>query len=182
MSPKIKNIIIAVVALIALVLIYFFFIKKSSDVPLTSSTGSPNVSAAGTDTSANPTTDVNKDFVSILLSVNSIKLNDSIFQNQAFISLRDSSITLIQVGDEGRINPFAPIGVDTTNLPTDQGLVPVINPTTAETGVVTTTDTTGSTDLTTKSTDTKTNTSDSTNTKSKTVKKPTSTSNDSKKN
>ena len=51
-----------------------------------------------------------KDFLNLLLNVKNIKLDDSIFADNAFNSLRDSSIVLTPDGNEGRPNPFAPLG------------------------------------------------------------------------
>jgi len=58
-----------------------------------------------------------QDFLSLLLNVKSIRLDDSIFADPAFLSLRDSSIMLIPDGTEGRPNPFAPIGSDIIAAP-----------------------------------------------------------------
>ncbi len=112
MNSKIKNIIILVVVAIVLILIYIFFIKKGPvAASLTSSTGASLTPDA---TSGNGTPNTNDEFVSILLSVKNLKLDDSIFKDPAFLSLQDSSITLIQDGTEGRPNPFAPIGTEIT--------------------------------------------------------------------
>jgi hypothetical protein len=53
----------------------------------------------------------------MLLSVKSIKLEDSIFSNIAFNNLHDSSIDLIPPSNKGRVNPFAPIGYEDTLAP-----------------------------------------------------------------
>ena len=60
---------------------------------------------------------ITKEFLSILLSVKSIKLDDAVFADKAFTNLKDSSILLTSTGDEGRINPFAPIGSETATTP-----------------------------------------------------------------
>jgi hypothetical protein len=114
MASKIKNIIILLIIAAALILIYVFFIKKSPDeANLTSS--SPEI------TNLLPNTDISSqgvpvdtEFLSILLSIKNIRLNDTIFSSLAFTSFRDSSITLDPDGTEGRQNPFAPIGFDAT--------------------------------------------------------------------
>ena len=108
---KPKNIIIFIVAGIALVLIYIFFIKNGGEEPALVST-SPDGEVSPTSTAVNEESSQN--FLSVLLSVKSIKLDDKIFTDEAFINLHDSSITLIPDGTEGRVNPFAPIGSDTT--------------------------------------------------------------------
>ena len=124
MSSKIKNIIILIVVAVALVLVYIFFIKKAptQDATLTSSTtGAAVTPGAGTTSGATDTAAISEDFITLLLNVKSIKLDDTIFSDQAFISLRDSSIILTQTGDEGRPNPFAPIGSEAMGVPVDLG-------------------------------------------------------------
>ena len=75
-----------------------------------------------------------KNLLSILLSVKSIKLNDAIFSDTAFINLRDSSILLTPSGDEGRANPFAPVGSDAVTTPIAPVLTPpTTNPSTGST-------------------------------------------------
>jgi cytoskeletal protein RodZ len=116
MTPKIKNIIIVVVVVVVLVLIYIFFINKTQ--PQADLISNPSTSGVV----ANSTTDqtastTNDNFLSLLLDVNSIKLDDSIFSDPAFINLHDSSITLIPDGTQGRPNPFAPIGSDGITTP-----------------------------------------------------------------
>ena len=103
---KIKNIIILVVIGAILVLIYIFLIKAPDETAtLVSSSG---VAPATTTTDSS----VAKDFLTLLLNVKNIKLDDAIFSDSAFGALRDSSITLTPDGNEGRPNPFAPLGID----------------------------------------------------------------------
>ncbi|HTE48965.1 MAG TPA: hypothetical protein VK675_03605 [Candidatus Paceibacterota bacterium] len=128
--PKIKNIIIFLVIGAAIAAIYIFFIKPSpqDSATLVSSSGTPAVPNLATgDTNATEA----QDFLNLLLNVRNIKLNSTIFSDNAFISLHDSSITLTPDGNEGRVNPFARIGfddVDTTPLTCT--LPQVLNPTT----------------------------------------------------
>ena len=112
--PNLKNILIFVAIGAVLVLGYIFFIKPSSDdtATLVSATSSPTVADAVSPAIASESDSVAQDFLSLLLNVTSLKLNDAIFSDTAFLSLRDSSITLIPDGNEGRPNPFAPIGID----------------------------------------------------------------------
>ena len=122
MVPKIKNIIIFVVIAAAFILIYIFFIKPSPDqgslVSSPSGTSLPSVNSSGTDTSIpNGTPMVAKDFLTLLLNVKNIKLDDTIFSDLAFNSLHDSSITLTPDGTEGRPNPFAKFGNDSAPAP-----------------------------------------------------------------
>ena len=123
MTPKIRNIIIFTGIAAIFVFIYIFFIKPSPEEPsLVSSpsgTALPNID--GSPATANIPNDisatVNEDFLALLSSVKNITLDDSIFSDPAFSSLRDSSITLIPDGTEGRPNPFAQFGSDNIIAP-----------------------------------------------------------------
>lgn len=52
---------------------------------------------------------VGNSFLTTLLSVRTLRLDDSLFVNPAFQNLKDFTIVLTQPGNEGRPNPFAPI-------------------------------------------------------------------------
>lgn len=114
--PKIRNIIIFIAIGAVLVLIYIFFIRASPDntTTLVSSSGASAVSGTG---AAGNNPSVAQDFLTLLLSVKNIKLDDTIFSDDAFKSLHDSSITLTPDGNEGRPNPFAPLGTDNVVSP-----------------------------------------------------------------
>lgn len=109
MSPKIKNLIIFIVIAVGIVLVYIFFIKKGPEqAPLVSVSNSTTPV-----TNLQPNSSLlTQDFLSVLLNVKNIKLDDTIFKDPAFISLSDSSILLVPDSTEGRPNPFAPIGSD----------------------------------------------------------------------
>lgn len=119
--PKIKNIIIFVIIAAIFVSVYVYFIKGSPDdaptlVSSSENTVLPVSPSAGTSaTGSNPL--ITQDFLNLLLNVKTIKLNDAIFSDDAFIGLRDSSIILTPDGNEGRVNPFAPLGRDTVVAP-----------------------------------------------------------------
>ena len=107
--PNIKNIIIFIAIGAVLVLAYVIFLKPKAEVStLVSSTSITTTSA---EKATSDEVDA-KDFLALLLSVREIKLDYALFSDDAFIGLRDSSITLTQDGTEGRINPFAPLGTD----------------------------------------------------------------------
>jgi hypothetical protein len=115
MAPKIKNIILFVVLGAVLVAVYLIFIKKDPEEPSLTTTSSTGVVTSanapiGNVPKADP--EIAKDFLGLLLSVKGISLNDGIFSDVAFSKLKDSSILLIQDGNQGRQNPFAPIGND----------------------------------------------------------------------
>lgn len=121
--PKIRNILIFVIIAVILALIYFFIIKASPNqgsLVSTPNTTLPDVngSSASSNTPAD-TSAVAKDFVTLLLSVQSIKLDDAIFSDPAFNGLHDSSITLTPDAVIGRPNPFAQFGADNVTLPPD---------------------------------------------------------------
>lgn len=114
MNKNIKNIIIFTVIAVILILIYIFFIKKPTDEPnLVSGTAVTDNSNSGINN-----TDQNsliiKDLLSVLLGVKNIKLDDTLFSSKSFSDLHDSSILLTPPAnqEEGRSNPFAPIGTD----------------------------------------------------------------------
>lgn len=113
--PKIKNIIIFLVIGAVFVFIYFFYIKKSPDDSATLISSSETSSATEVlSANTNGSEDGTQDFLTLLLSVKNIKLDDTIFSDIAFKSLDGShSITLTPDGTEGRPNPFAPLGTDT---------------------------------------------------------------------
>lgn len=111
-TPQVKNIIIVAVVATILILIYIFFFQKSPEEQnLVSSTPTDAKAVAGV---LGGNSMITQDFLSLLLSVKSIRLDDKIFSDKAFINLRDSSILLTPIprGDEGRENPFAPIGFE----------------------------------------------------------------------
>jgi len=127
MAPKIKNIIIFVIIAAVFILIYIFFIKPSPDqaslVPSPLGTSLPNVNDSGADTNIpSGNSLVPKNFLTLLLNVKNIKLNDAILSDPVFNSLRDSSIVLTPDGTEGRPNPFAQFGNDSITVPVNNTL------------------------------------------------------------
>ncbi len=111
MSSTIKNAIIFLSIGIVLILVYVFFIRKPAEQDnLVSSANIPVVTTPTTP--AADLSSADKDFLPLLLSVKSIKLNDLIFKDEAFNALTDGSIEIIPDGTEGRPNPFAPFGFD----------------------------------------------------------------------
>ena len=131
--PKIKNIIIFVAIGAIFVFIYFYFIKsKEETAGLVSSTTAVVPSAPmATAPLGGASGNVEKDFLTLLLGVRGIKLDDAIFTDAAYESLDGThSITLVPDGNEGRSNPFAPLGSD--SLPPTT--LPTTTPTSAATG------------------------------------------------
>ncbi len=122
MMPNIKNIILFTSLGVALVLLYVFVIRKSPDEAnlVFTPTGGPDAGDLSELSLSSP----GRDFLPILLNVKNIKLDDSIFADPAFMALVDGSITLIPDTDEGRPNPFAPLGSEKTS----SGTPPPTNP------------------------------------------------------
>ena len=77
---------------------------------------------------------VGEEFLTTLLNIKNIKLEDGIFSDPAFATLKDSTIELVSEGNEGRINPFAPIGVDPSTIVTN---IPIIESTNTSSGTFT---------------------------------------------
>jgi len=117
MSSKLKNILILVVIALVLILVYFLFIKKAPEQPsLVPSANNTGVVATTPQTEeGNPS--LTKEFLTLLLNVKGIKINDQILSDPAFSSLRDSTIDIVDDGTEGRSNPFAPVGSDLVATP-----------------------------------------------------------------
>jgi hypothetical protein len=110
--PNLKNIIIFVSIAAAFVLVYIFFIRQpaGSETPTLvatpAETGTPTLAPVGATGAGG------QDFLTLLLSVRSIRLDTGIFADPAFQSLYDSTIVLLPDTTKGRPNPFAPIGID----------------------------------------------------------------------
>lgn len=115
--PKLKNILIFVAVAVGLVLIYVLFIKPSlTDNAPALVTSTPITTGGGIATSsASPAG--TQDFLTLLLSVKNIRLDDTVLSDNTFTSLHDSSISLVPDGTEGRPNPFAPLGSENIVVP-----------------------------------------------------------------
>jgi hypothetical protein len=123
MKPKsiIRNIIIlAVVAGLGFAGYKLFFANKTA-APKgslqttagvgTGSTGAPKIATTNTVKDAENAA-IGQDFLTTLLSVKSISLDESIFTNRAFLLLQDFNRPIPADENPGRTNPFAPLGVD----------------------------------------------------------------------
>jgi hypothetical protein len=101
---KYKNIILIIIIFaIAFIGYTLLFGKDRNEAVLSSeSTGEMSV--------------VEGDLVSLLIELRSVKLDDSIFSNPAFRSLRDFSQELVPE-PVGRRNPFAPLGIELNTEP-----------------------------------------------------------------
>ncbi|MDR3519631.1 MAG: hypothetical protein P4L63_01955 [Candidatus Pacebacteria bacterium] len=120
--PKIRNIIIFVAIAAVLILVYIFFVKPSlnnNQATIVSSSGTTtDTSGSTTGTNTADGTVVAQNFLNLLSSVRTIKLDVGIFSDPAFTSLHDSSVTLTPDATVGRPDPFAEFGVGDTTAPT----------------------------------------------------------------
>jgi len=112
MWPKIKNAIIFLSIALVLVLGYVFLFNK--DEPKDNLVSSLAVVPNATTNTGGVLPATDQDFLPLLLNVKNIRLDDGIFSDPAFMSLTDSSIILTPEGNEGRPNPFAPLGSENT--------------------------------------------------------------------
>jgi hypothetical protein len=124
MGKRLKNLIIITVVAIVLVILYMVFFGKTS-AP-TSGSGNLQSSSSLKTTSGNPVqsivnpqplneveaSQIGQEFINQLVNLQAIKLDDSVFSSLSFESLEDFTIILVQPGNEGRANPFAPFGID----------------------------------------------------------------------
>jgi len=93
-----KNIIVAVVTIVILFALYFFFFRNNNTID--------TETALYVEDQTNATLQVDKNLLSLLLEMKSIKLDEKLFNSPVFKSLNDYSID-IKIQEVGRINPFA---------------------------------------------------------------------------
>ncbi len=115
--PKTKNIIIFLAIGVVFVLIYVFYIKASPNDTAILVSSLPSTDTSSGAMTGNGDSSITEGFLTLLLNVKNIKLNDAIFSDNAFNSLHDSGITLTPDGTEGRPNPFAPLGSENIATP-----------------------------------------------------------------
>ena len=118
-SPLLKFAQVLIIVGIIAVTGYFFGFKNdyanAADTPGLVSTnkgtaqGLQNTAATGDTTGSQ--------VVSILRNLSVIKLDDAVFRNPAFALLTDISISLPPVTNQGRRNPFAPVGAADIAIP-----------------------------------------------------------------
>ena len=94
-----NKIIIIIVVVVAGILAYMYLTKGDSTSGL--SLVAENKTAADFSDA--------KDILNLLNRMSQIKLDDSIFQDQGFESLKDTTVVLTDL-PSGRNNPFAPLG------------------------------------------------------------------------
>lgn len=119
-------ILIVVVLLVVGGLVYFFVggSGDSTEAPATLATGglvSSNTGQnTGTAVSSTGASNTGDQVVSLLRNLSTIQLNDAVFQHPGFGLLRDITITLPPVTNQGRRNPFAPLSGDNAATPATQ--------------------------------------------------------------
>ncbi len=118
MKKILRTIIILAVVVGIGMLGYKFLFKK--DAPVSSDTGLATTAGVSTDPAVTATADASvttssNQFLSLLLDVQSIKLDDTLFASPSFTTLQDLSRPIAPDTNPGRANPFAPIGDDTTS-------------------------------------------------------------------
>lgn len=111
-----------VVLIIIAMVVYFVAVKgnnssSSSSTPglvstTAGATGVPTSQPSGIPTSAQTTGTPGSQVVALLRNLSAIQLNDQVFTNPSFALLTDLSVQLPEVTNQGRRNPFAPVGSD----------------------------------------------------------------------
>lgn len=153
-----KNILIGAVVIIVLVVIGFIIAKKfKNPAPRTSSSSLVSETGQAPIPGTQPKTEVSilSDELFLLLgSLENLSLDDSVLFNPAFRALRDISIPLLREGNQGRPNPFSPLGVDTAASAIQALPVTTISSRAANTGATTTTTTTTTTPVVNRTTTT----------------------------
>ena len=129
MGKKIK-IFVILILILAVAAGAYFFLSSKTNAPIASSTKSGLVAfsgAAPASSSGQVDTKNIDQFSSLLSTIESITIDTTIFQNKAYVSLRDNPI---EVGTDivGRSNPFAPIGADSTGAAPTAAQVTTLQP------------------------------------------------------
>lgn len=106
-----RNIIIIAIVVIILGLgaKFFFSGDTTQEIGLSTTTGLPLLN---NDMVTTENVGFGSDFLTALLNLKTLRLDDSVFRKESFKGLQDFSEDLIQTEPEGRPNPFAPIGSD----------------------------------------------------------------------
>ena len=106
-----RNMIIIIAVVVVALIAYIVFFKKDDSAQ----TGGLTTLAGDTTTPGAATSDVqvtSQQFLTELLNIDSINIDNSIVTNPAFVVLKDRSLPIDPDNDPGRINPFAPIGAE----------------------------------------------------------------------
>lgn len=118
MKGILRNIIILVVVVGLGIAGYSMFFKKDSGSATGLATTAGEGTTAESSQSATANAAVGREFLTLLLNIRSIELNESIFESKAFTNLQNFSRPLPPDPNPGRPNPFAPLGVDSAGTST----------------------------------------------------------------
>jgi hypothetical protein len=116
MASKLKKIAIFLGIGLVLVVLYSVVFQKKEETPDLLTTG-VDQEQPSTEALPKENSEIAKEFLAELLSIKSLQLDDSILSGIAFSSLRDPDVLIIQDEQEGRPNPFAPIGFGAVAAP-----------------------------------------------------------------
>jgi hypothetical protein len=92
--------------------IYFFVYKKDATPVATGLVSTNTGTSQGLQNTTTDQSTTGNQVVTILRNLSVIKLDDSVFRNPAFALLTDISISLPPITNQGRRNPFAPVGTE----------------------------------------------------------------------
>lgn len=123
MKKIIRTIVIFVVTIILAMFAYSMFFKKpstsnSSLVTTSGSSSVADVSGSGQNQASVDADVASKQFLALLLNVQSITLDDSFFSSPGFRALKDFSQVIPPDTNPGRPNPFAPLGANSSVVST----------------------------------------------------------------
>ncbi len=127
MNPKLKNLLIILVIVIIIAIVYSMFFKKEKSPSLKSSSPQ-SAQVVPSDTGS----EYGQKFLSLLLNLQGIRLDQDLLESDAFNRLQDFTKILEPQNNQGRANPFAPIGTEeeTPAAPVQSTTpAPVVNPT-----------------------------------------------------
>ena len=110
--------ILIVTVLLVVGVLAYFFLHKSTPTSTTPGLVSTNTGTTSTVPTASASGSTGDQVVSLLRNLSVIQLDDSVLQNPSFALLQDLSIQLPPITNQGRRNPFAPVGTDTTTTAT----------------------------------------------------------------
>ncbi len=112
MKSKIGKILLFVLILAVLLGAYTFLFPKKTAVPSGTTLGSTTGAAPIAGNTQSQSSQIGREFLTTLLNLKSITLDESIFGSAAFTDLQDFTNPVAKTDPQGRPNPFAPIGVD----------------------------------------------------------------------
>ena len=116
-----RNIIMIGAVVVVIAIVYFMFFNKGGTSntagSLSTFSGSNNI-PLGQDGTQSSVSVTSQQFLSELANIDSIKIDDKIATNPAFVVLQDLSKPIDPDTNPGRINPFAPLGTDSASVST----------------------------------------------------------------